>query len=172
MPQKNTPISTPYSLNTVFAFLYRSRFIIAVIFAAILLLNSGCKKLAAAAGSRSAMESLFEENILNRNFVVKLATDNGTDLTSQFTGYNFILTKTTSYYEGPMTGTKAGTVYTGTWLCNEDFSKLTISITLPNTPSEFNFINRSWKFTKKAFPVMELGPWGSSEPKVLHMERL
>lgn len=172
MPQKNTTISIRHSLNSVSAFLYRSRFIIAIIFASILLLNCGCKKLAAAAGSRSAMESLFEENILNRNFVVRLASDDGTDLTSQFTGYNFILTKTTSFYDGPMTGTKAGSVFTGTWSCNEDFSKLTISLTLPNTPSEFNFINRSWKFTKKAFPVMELAPWGSSEPKVLHMERL
>lgn len=152
--------------------LFKGRFIVAIGFALMLLLSSGCKKLAAAAGSRSALESLFEENILNRNFIVHLATDNGTDLTSQYIGYNFILTKTTSYYDGPMTGTKAGLTYTGTWACNEDFSKLVISLTSPATPPEFNFINRSWKFTKKAFPIMELAPWGSTDPKVLHMERL
>ncbi|MBC7934067.1 MAG: hypothetical protein H7Y86_01730 [Rhizobacter sp.] len=153
-------------------FIYKGRFLVAIAFAALLLLSAGCKKLAAAAGSRSALEALFEENILNRNFIVHLATDNGTDLTSQYTGYNFILTKTTSYYEGPMTGTKAGVTYTGTWSCNEDFSKLSISLTSPTTPLEFNFINRPWKFTKKAFPIMELAPWGTTEPKVLHMERL
>ena len=172
MQQKNTPTSIRNKMDYLSAFIYKARLIVAIAFAAVLLLSSGCKKLAAAAGSRSALESLFEENILNRNFVVHLATDNGTDLTSQFTGYNFILTKTTSYYDGPMTGTKSGVTYTGTWSCNEDFSKLTISLTSPTTPPEFIFINRPWKFTKKAFPIMELAPWGTTEPKVLNMERL
>ena len=71
-----------------------------------------------------------------------------------------------------MTSTKDGVIYNGNWACNEDFSKLTIDITKPNTPVEFNFINRAWKFTKKAFPIMELAPWGSTDPKVLQMERL
>lgn len=154
------------------SFLYKGRFIVALAFALVLLLASSCKKLKAAAGDRSALESLFEENILNRNFIVHLATDNGTDLTSQYAGYNFVLTKTTSYYDGPMTGTKSGVTYTGTWACNDDFSKLTISLTSPTTPPEFIFINRSWRFAKKAFPIMELAPWGSTDAKVLHMERL
>lgn len=138
----------------------------------ILFLSGSCKKIKAAAGDRSALQELFEENILNRNFIVHLATDNGTDITDEYVGYNFILTKDTSFYGGPMTGTKAGVTYTGTWACNEDFSKLTVNLTHPSTPPEFNFINRAWKFTKKAFPIMELAPWGTTEPKVLHMERL
>ncbi|MEJ7587885.1 MAG: hypothetical protein WKI04_10030 [Ferruginibacter sp.] len=137
-----------------------------------LLSSTGCKKLKAASGDRSAMEALFEENILNRNFIVHLASDNGTDITGNYTGYNFILTKTTTYYEGKMTGTKAGVTYTGTWACNEDFSKLSIDFSGTGVPAEFNFINRAWKFSKKAFPIMELAPWGTTEPKVLHMERL
>ena len=153
--------------------LYKSRLIIVSSFALLaLLLSASCKKLKAAAGDRTAMQALFEENILNRNFVVHLAVDNGTNITNEFAGYNFILTKDTSYYGGPITGTRAGMTYTGTWACNDDFSKLTISLTHPTTPVEFSFINRSWKFTKKAFPIMELAPWGSTEPKVLHMERL
>ena len=153
-------------------FLYRGRFIVAIVLASLLLLSGSCKKIAAAAGSRSALEALFEENILNRDFVVHLATDNGTDLTSQYTGYVFVLTKTTSYYNGPITGTKAGVTYTGTWTCDESFGKLEINITNPTTPVEFNFINRPWRFTKKAFPVMELAPYGTTDPKVLHMRRL
>jgi len=132
---------------------------------------ASCKKLAVAAGSRSQLESLFEQNILNKNFVVNLATDNGTDITGQYTGYSFILTKTTSFYDGPMTGTKNGVVYSGTWTSNDDYSKLIINLNTPTPPAEFNFINRSWKFTKKALPVLELAPWGTTEPKVLHMER-
>ncbi len=153
-------------------FLYRGRFLVAVVRALVLLLSGSCKKIAAAAGSRSALEALFEENILNRDFVVHLATDNGTDLTNQYTGWVFVLTKTTSYYNGPITGTKAGVTYTGTWTSDESFGKLDINITNPTTPLEFNFINRSWRFTKKAFPVMELAPYGTTEPKVLHMRRL
>jgi len=71
-----------------------------------------------------------------------------------------------------MTAIKNGTTYTGTWSCNEDFSKLTISLTQPTTPAEFVFLNRAWKFTKKAVPVMELAPWGNLNPQVLNMERL
>ncbi|MEO6732184.1 MAG: hypothetical protein ABIN01_13285 [Ferruginibacter sp.] len=153
------------------ALLYKGRFIVALAFALVLLMASSCKKIKAASGDRSALESLFEENILNRNFVVSLATDNGVDLTSQYTGYNFILTKTVSYYEGTITGTKAGVTYSGTWGCNEDFSKLTINLTSPTIPPEFIFLNRSWRFTKKAFPIMELAPWGTTDAKVLHMER-
>jgi hypothetical protein len=71
-----------------------------------------------------------------------------------------------------MTGTKAGVTYSGTWTSNDDYSKLIISLTTPTPPAEFSFINRSWKFTKKAVPVLELAPWGTTEAKVLHMERL
>ena len=153
-------------------FLYRGRFIIAIVFALLLLMMSSCKKLAVALGSRSQLEQLFEENVLNKNFVVQLATDNGSDITSEFAGYNFVLTKTTSFYDGPMTGTKDGITYSGTWTSNDDYSKLIINLTIPTPPAAFSFINRSWKFTKKAVPVLELAPWGTTEPKVLHMERL
>ena len=73
----------------------------------------------------------------------------------------------TDYYHGPGEIRKGTTVYSGTWSSNTDYSKLVI--TLPSTPSEFVFLNREWRFTKKAFPQMELAPWGTTEPLVLHM---
>lgn len=146
--------------------------IIIVFVLAIMVVQSSCKKLAAASGDRDALEKLFEENFLNKNFVVHFASDNGSEITSQFNDCSFMLTKTTSFYEGPMTGTKAGVTYNGTWSSNEDYSKLVILLTSPAIPPEFNFINRAWRFTKKAVPIMELAPWGSSELKVLHMQRL
>lgn len=164
------PVSINSILVSLLNILYKGRFIVALAFASLLLLSS-CKKLKAASGDRGALEQLFEENILNKNFIVHLASDSGVNITNQFTGYSFILTKTTSFYDGPMTGTKAGVTYTGTWASNDDYSKLVISLTNPSTPPEFKFINRQWKFTKKAVPIMELAPWGSTDPKVLHMER-
>src|SRR5829696_2106644 len=103
MQPANLTTSMARKLGWLLTVLYKGRMIIAFGFACLVLLSS-CKKLRAAAGSRSDMEELFEENILNKNFVVHFASDNGIDITSQFTGYNFILTKTTSFYEGPMTG--------------------------------------------------------------------
>lgn len=118
------------------------------------------------------VEVYFAENVLNRPFVVELATDNGVDRTSEFTGYQFLLTNTTSYYEGQMTGTKAGVTISGTWGSNSDYSRLNILLNTPSAPAEFGFLNRSWRFTRKNFPVMELAPWGSTAPLVLHMRRL
>ena len=148
---------------------FKSRYTIAILFA-ILLLATSCKKVQDQI-TQDILQQYFDQNILNRDFQVKLATDNGTDLTSQYTGEVFRLLKNTNY-DGPMTAIKNGTTYTGTWSCNEDFSKLTISLTQPTTPAEFVFLNRAWKFTKKAVPVMELAPWGNLNPQVLHMERL
>ena len=148
---------------------FRSRYFIAVLFAIVLLATS-CKKTKDQI-TQDILQEYFDNNILNRDFKVNLATDNGTDLTSQYDGEVFRLLKTTNY-DGPMTGIKNGVTYTGTWSCNDDFSKLTININQPTPPAEFNFLNIAWRFTKKAVPIMELAPWGSTDAKVLKMERL
>jgi len=137
----------------------------------VLLLSSCSKELQDAVngtGTSSVLEQYFETNVLNQNFTISLATNNGVDLTSNYAGYLFKMMKT-DYYHGPATATKGSTVYTGTWSSNSDYSKLVI--TLPSTPSEFVFLNREWKFTKKALPQMELAPWGTLDPLVLHMLR-
>ena len=142
-----------------------------VFFAAIAIsfvLNACGKSKIVVAAQTSYLQQQFEDNILNKNFRVNLATDNGADLTSQYTGYTFILLKST-YYNGPMTALKNAITYNGTWSSNDDYSKLVITFTA--VPAEFVFLNREWKFTKKSLPIMELAPWGTLEPKVLHMER-
>lgn len=146
--------------------LYKSRFIIVIIGAALLLLSS-CKK-SIASVDRSLAEQYFETNILNNDFTVQLATLNGADLTPQYTYDTFRLFKN-SLLDGPMTGKKNGVTYNGSWSCNDDYSKLTIN--LPSAPSEFVFLTREWKFTKKALPIMELAPWIATDSIVLHMEK-
>lgn len=136
---------------------------------AIILLCTSCKKSLPVQEQQNILEQYFEQNILNKDFMVELATDNGTNLTAQYNGYTFKLLKNT-LLDGPMTATIGATTYNGSWSCNDDYSKLTIN--LPITPAVFGFLIREWKFTKKAVPVMELAPWGSLEPKVLHMKRL
>lgn len=150
---------------------FRKRFIIAVLCSLILLAASSCKKVKEDF-TEDILQQYFEQNILNRDFIVRLATNNGTDLTTDYDGYVFRLLKNT-YYDGPMTASKNGVIlYTGTWSSNEDFGKLVITLNQPSTPTEFNFLNRQWRFAEKALPVMKLAPWGSTAPIVLHMERL
>ncbi len=147
--------------------LYNMRIWTAIILA-IILLMTGCVKKGVQQIQQDLLQQYFETNILNRDFDVQLATDNGTDLTAQYNGYLFKLMKNT-LQDGPMTATIGGTTYNGTWQCNSDYSKLVIS--LPSTPAAFVFLNREWKFTKKAVPTMELAPWGTTEAKVLHMHQ-
>jgi hypothetical protein len=167
MLPKNIPIFIANNLEDMPAKVFRSRYIIAIL-CAVLLLATSCKK-AKEKITQDILQEYFDNNILNRDFIVQLATDTGTDLTAQYNGFTFRLLKNTNY-DGPMTAVKDGTTYTGTWNTNDDFSKLTIA--LPSTPSELVFLNRPWRFTKKAVPVMELAPWGSSAAIVLHMQRL
>ena len=117
---------------------------------------------------RSAAENYFNNNLIGKNFIVSLATDSTTDLTSNYAGYTFILLKT-DYYHGPLQATKGANKYTGTWSCNDDYSKLTI--TLPDSIPEFRFLTRNWRFTKKDVPTLKLAPWGSTAPIILYMTR-
>lgn len=148
--------------------LFSKRFLLAIITAAILLCTS-CKK-AAEPIAENILAQYFEQNILNSDFIVKLATDSGNVRTNNFDGYKFRLLKNT-LLDGPMTATKNGVVLNGSWSSTEDYGKLTINFSIPAAPPEFAFIVRSWRFTRKAIPVMELAPWGTTDPKILHMER-
>ena len=152
------------------SFIYKWRFVIALCMAITMLALHGCKKIGAEV-KQDLYKQYFEENVLNRDFGVSLATDNGADSTARFNGWVFKLLKNT-YYEGPMTAIKSGVTYSGSWKCNEDFGKLIILINQPSVPPSFLFLNREWRFTKKDLPTMELAPWGSTAPVVLHMLRL
>ena len=118
------------------------------------------------------MEQFFAENVLSRNFVVDYASADGTDITGKYKGYTFVLLKGDGYYAGKLTGLKDGITTTGNWSTTEDFSKLVINLTTPSIPTEFIFLNRTWKFTKKIPPVLQLAPYGTMEDKVLYMRRL
>lgn len=146
--------------------------LITILFSCMLLVMSNCKKLELLSGSQTALEKLFEENVLNKEFVVNFASDSTADITNRFSSYTFSFSKTNSFYEGTVTATKTGATYTGTWASNSDFSKLTINITTPAIPAELVFLNRAWKFTQKNPELMKLAPWYDDGPKVLYIKRL
>lgn len=116
----------------------------------------------------SAQEKLFEESILNQNFIVSYASDHGTDKTADYIGYIFILSKI-DYYHGPMKAIKDGVTYSGTWSSNDDYGKLII--TLPDTPAELTFLSRAWRFKSKSFSKLKLAPWGELDGIEVHMTK-
>jgi len=130
----------------------------------------GCKKKAEEVYVANIFEQYFEQNILNNDFIVSYSKNQGVENTIEFEGYRFRLLKNT-YYDGPMTATKNGINYSGTWSSNSDYGKLIININQPSIPNEFIFLNKSWRFTEKALPTMKLAPWGSTEDSELHMQR-
>jgi len=140
---------------------------IAFVFLASTIVCFSCKKTIEKI-ERSAAENYFNNNLIGKNFIVSLATDSTTDLTSNYAGYTFVLLKT-DFYHGPLQAAKGANKYTGTWSCNDDYSKLTI--TLPDSIPEFRFLTRNWRFTKKDVPTLKLAPWGSTAPIVLYMTR-
>ncbi len=156
------------------ALFYKKRFLIAVL-VSVLLLTLSCKK-TAEKQTTDILQQYFEQNVLNRDFTVNYAsTSSGSVLTNQYSSYVFRLEKNTttnSNTDGPMNAKVNGNVvYTGTWSCTEQYGKLGIQLNQPTTPPEFVFLNRSWKFTEKAFPIMKLAVWGASSPDTLNMER-
>ena len=48
-----------------------------------------CDKNPGATNSGTPLEKFFEENVLNKDFVVNFASDNGVDLTANYNGYTF-----------------------------------------------------------------------------------
>ncbi|HEY5462397.1 MAG TPA: hypothetical protein VIJ95_04010 [Hanamia sp.] len=114
------------------------------------------------------LQQFFETNILNRNFIVSFAQDSAVDITSQYNGYTFVLLKT-DFYHGPLKANYGASTYNGTWSCDSDYGQITI--TLPDTPSVFQFLSRSWRFVKKDIPTLQLAPWGTTQPYFLNMTR-
>ncbi|HRD58940.1 MAG TPA: hypothetical protein PK504_12875 [Ferruginibacter sp.] len=140
--------------------------LIAIIFAIAILALQGCEKI-----KEDIYKNYFEDNVLDRDFKVDYATTETTNITSQFEGWIFRLKKAT-YTNGPMTATKNGALYTGTWVITENYGKLTININQPIAPTGFDYLNKSWKFTEKNLPVIKFAPWGIVSSQILHMRRL
>lgn len=136
-----------------------------ILYSTVLLLLLSCHK----KEENTILEQFFEDNILDKTFVITQANDESNDLTTNYSGYNFLLKKGSDYYHGPLKVTYNTTSYTGTWSSNSDYSKLNIQ--LPSNPSAFIFLNRDWRFTSKNLPELKFAPWGSTANIQLTMKR-
>lgn len=82
-------------------------------------------------------------------------SDNGTDATSQFNGYEFVFSA-----NGTVTASKSGSSVTGTWATGADEStnKISISFGLLKFPD----LNHDWTFITKSYTVFSLEYLSSS----------
>lgn len=133
--------------------------------------GAGCKK-AKEEVKVNLLEQFYELNVLNKDFIVSYANNGNEDITAQFEGYKFRLVKNT-FYDGPLTATKNGVTYTGTWGFTQDYGKLTISMPTNDEP-KFGFLNRDWRFIEKTPIKLKLNPWFRTEQDLteLHISRL
>ncbi len=107
----------------------------------------------------SFLNKYFEENILNRDITISIAKFEGRDTTPMYSGYVFKLLKNT-YYDGPFEARLNGTTYTGTWSCNDDYSKLILDI---KKTGALEWVSITWKFTSKSTTTLELAPWFNTD---------
>lgn len=132
------------------------------IFLFVMGMNS-CKKkeeiIAQKAYEPSTMNKFFEDYILNKDIRVFQAKFEGRDTTAMYSDYVFKLYKNT-YYDGPFEARNSTDTFTGTWECNEDYSKLILNI---KKNSALDWVSISWKFKSKTTTSMELIPWFNTD---------
>jgi uncharacterized protein YhdP len=135
-----------------------NRHIFSLVIIGICLLAS-CKKkeeiIAAKAYEPNTLNQFFETYILNKDIRVTQAKFEGRDTTAMYSDYTFKLYKNT-YYDGPFEARNSTDTFTGTWQCNDDYSKLSLKI---GGNGALDWVNIDWKFKSKSTTTLELIPW-------------
>jgi hypothetical protein len=136
---------------------------ILIIFFCVPLVIQSCKKkdeiIEKKAYEPSTMNKFFEDYILNKDIKITVAKFEGRDTSAMYADYTFKLLKNT-YYDGPFEARNSNDTFTGTWQCNEDYSKLILNI---QGNSALNWVSINWKFKSKSFTTLELIPWFNTD---------
>jgi uncharacterized lipoprotein NlpE involved in copper resistance len=127
---------------------------------ALIFLLGGCKKVAEKIG-----EDLVVKAMTDGQWKITKFTQNGTDITSSFSGYTF------QYYsdktvDAILNGTKERT---GTW--DGDAIAMTTSANFPGAPIPISLINGTWHITKNSWTYVEATQNGN-ETKTLRLDKL
>lgn len=132
---------------------------------AILLLFSfsllGCKKTL----EEKARDIVVNAMVSGKWSMTKFTLD-GTNITSDFTGYSF------QFYENEtVDAIKNNTVEaTGTW--KGDAANMSISATFANAPEPLSLINGSWSITKNSWTFVEAKQTSGAQIKTLRLDKL
>jgi hypothetical protein len=108
---------------------------IAIILIAFLLLSGSCKKYV-----QQQEQNALVAMITNGSWIVTRYIENGTDISSSFSGYVFQFST-----NGTVAGTNGSTVVNGTW--SGDINTKTITSNFPSAGDPVDKLNAVWKIT-------------------------
>lgn len=148
MDAQNNEIHMPHKSIFIKVF-FKWRFAVAIATAILILFLFSCKKIVEDTQMDIAQQ-YFKNNILNSDFVIDSAYNNGIDVTTRFAGFKIKLLEGADLASGPITAKKADSTINGTWLATEQYGKLTVNFISP--PTGFDFFNCSWRFLEKTCP--------------------
>ncbi len=126
----------------------------------VLILFSGCKK---------AVENIAEDLVIKAmtdgQWVITSFTQNGTDITSSFSGYKF------QYYSNrTVDAIKNGvTERTGNWDGNA--TNMTTWANFPGAPNPISLINGTWNITRNSWTYVEASQTNGTEVKTLRLDK-
>jgi len=114
----------------------------------------------------NVQEDLVIKAMTDGEWKITSFTQNGTDLTADFSNYRF------KYYANKtVDATRFGTVEkTGTW--DGDAASMTTWANFNTPPYPLNLINGSWKITRNSWTYVEATQTNGSETKTMRLDKM
>jgi hypothetical protein len=102
----------------------------------------------------TASKDYFVNNMQSLDLKVSFASDNGTDITSKFSGYTFRFADTIAL-AGKATASNDLLTVSGTWSIDGDYNK--IAFVFPTAViADLAFMNKQWQFTNRDSATVKL----------------
>jgi len=132
-----------------------------IIFSLAISLLSGCKKT-----KEAIAQDLVVQAMTSGQWIITKFTQNGTDITTNFSGYKF------QYFENKTVDAIKNGVKerTGNWDGNA--SNMTTWADFPGAPSPISLINGTWNITNTSWTYVEATQSNGVETKTLRLDKL
>ena len=147
--------------------MYKLALFAAITFTAPVLLSSCDKDDDDETSSSATAKEYFANNMVNRELVVPLATDNSVDITAKFDGLTFTFTDTATY-AGTATASNNILTVRGTYAIDAAYDNITFSFPT-NILADLAFTNKQWHFTNRDSATIKLN--AVSETDVIYFKR-
>jgi hypothetical protein len=138
------------------------RTIVALLFASALLVT-GCTKNNDPVDSNTPISQVITQG----SWIVHYYFENGTDETSDFSGYSF-----TFAASGSFTATKSGVATNGTWSEITDDGKKKLVLNLATADPKLDNVNDDWVIVSKSNSLIELKDDNPARDEQLHFKKL
>jgi hypothetical protein len=129
---------------------------------------SSCTKGDDNSATNASSQQYFSTNVVNHDFAVLMATDNGTDITANYNGINFRFADTATL-AGTATASNSLLTVHGTWTVDAAYDKITFSFPT-TTLTSLSFMNKQWQFMNRNSQAIDLKA-ANGETDELHFTR-